>query len=352
MFSEIPRTPGCIRFCLTLLLGLGVSGCFGSTPIPSVPSFLIVVNNSLSTGLVEYSLPLATGSVPLISLDAAGTYEGGVTVQNDLFIFGKDSGNAPALWRYTLPLSQSPSPMQLTGFQGTPVAALALAGGQYVVFLEKTASNQACLEGFTAGGLISTGSSALPAPSLTCSSSTFSLPGSFIGGTMQLSGNGSTLLIETTYLSGENQTTIQAFPAGSIMNSPFPPANGTHPLSGTLSTFPVEGAAESNNVLLLLPDPSIPAVDFYKMTSIQTGTGNLSPLPPNSLSNIPLFPLLALDPFGSFVYMATTKGGGSSPTIYSFSLNSVQNSSNAVPFAQVGTGLNPVALLTVVGSQG
>ncbi len=352
MISETLHPPGFIRFCLTLLLGLGVSGCFGSTTIPSVPAFLIVVNNAV-TGLVEYPLPLATGSTPLFSLAAAGTYEGGVTVQNDLFIFGKDSGNVPSLWRYTLPLSKSPSPMQLTGFQGTPVAALSLSGGQYVVFLEKTGSSQACLEGFTAGGLISTGASTLPSPVLACTSSTFSLPGSFQGGTMQLSGNGSTLVIETTYQnSGVNQTTMQAFSTGTLMNSPFPPATATHALSGTLSTFPVEGAAESNNVLLLLPNPSAPAVDFFEMTSIQSGSNQVSPLTQNSLSGIPLFPLLVLDPFGSFVYMATTQGGSSSPTIYSFSLNAIQNSSNAAPFAQVGTGLNPVALLTVVGSQG
>lgn len=353
MFDEKLRIPKSIRFLCALLLGLGAGGCFTSAPTPSVPAFLIVVNRSGTTGLIEYSLPLATGEQPLYSLPPAGTYEGGVPVQNDLFVFGTDANSTWTLWRYTLPLSKSPSPSSFTGFAGTPVAALSLANGQYVLFLEKTGS-QACLEGFAAGSLISATSSSLPSPTLTCNSSNFSsISGTFQGGTMQLSADGSSLFVETTYLSGtSSQTTEQTFSAASIVNGVLPKANATYTLSATLATFPVEGAVESDNVLLLLPDPSVPGIDFYTVTSVLSGSGKLAPLAQNTAQITPLPSLLTLDPFGSFVYMATATPGGSPSTIWSFSLNEIQNGSNVAPFAQIGAGLTPVSLLTVVGTQG
>lgn len=353
MFLEPLLVSGSFRFILAILLALSSGGCFASAPTPSVPAFLIVVNTSATAGLVEYSLPLTTGESPLYSLSSAGTYQGGVTAQNDLFVFGMGSGSTPTLWRYTLPLSKSPAPEAFQGFSGTPVAALSIAGGQFVLFLERTSSG-ACLEGYTAGSLISASPASLPTPTLTCHTGMLKGSGTFRGGTMQLSADGSTLFVETTYntASSGTHTTERTFATGTLINGSLPFPSATYTLSQALSLLPVEGGVESNNVLLLLPDPSTPAIDFYQVTTVRRGTGTLSPLTTNTVSITPTPSLLALDPFGSFVYMAAPDQTGGTPSLWGFSLTSVQNGNNVAPFALTGAGLNPVALLPVLGTQG
>ncbi|MHB8421508.1 MAG: hypothetical protein ACYC9S_02800 [Leptospirales bacterium] len=323
-------------------------------PTPSVPAFLIVVNQSNTVGLVEYSLPLAMGENPLYTLPPAGTYQGGVPVQNDLFVFGLDPSNTPTLWRYTLPLSQSPSPAAFQVSSGQPVAALSIAGGQFVLFLEKTSSGGACLEGYTAGSLIDASPPTLPAPTLTCQAGLLSGSGTFLGGTIQVSADGSSLFVETTYAStsGTKQTTEQSYPAGPVVNGSLPAPSATYQLSPVLFTLPIEGAVESNNVLLLLPDPSVPAVDFYPITSARNGSGTLQPLTSNTVSITQSPTLLAIDPFGSLLYMAAPNPGGGATSLWAFSLTALQNGSNVSPISQSGAGLHPVALLPVVGTQG
>ncbi|MHB1926698.1 MAG: hypothetical protein ACYCRD_05460 [Leptospirillum sp.] len=343
--------PGRILFFFLLLLP---GGCFGTPPSPSNPGFMIVVNKTSTTGsgtqgLLEYTLPLSSGQGPLVTRTAHGIYAGGVIAQTFLFVFGTASG-IPTLWRYNLPLSTAPAPTALQGFTGTPVAALSIANGQFVVFLEQNpTSGEACLQGFTFGSLVDATGPNLPSPSLDCTNATLPLDGPAIpAGGLQQSGNGSQVYVEASTSTQTEELTVSAggLSSGSLQ------VVASHTLFSSALSGPFQGATESTT-LLLLPDPTTPAVDFYAVTGLSQG-GNLSPIATNGIS-VPDAPnLLAVDPFGTFLYAAVTSPSSSSvPAIQSFDISTLQSGPGpTAPFAQTGSGLHPAGLLTFTASQG
>lgn len=342
---------GRVLFFFFLLLP---GGCFGTPASPSNPGFMIVVNQTSTTGpgsrgLLEYTLPLSSGQGPLVTRTAHGTYAGGVIAQTFLFVFGTLSGT-PTLWRYSLPLSTAPSPTELQGFAGTPVAALSIANGQFVVFLEQTTSGGACLEGFTFGSLVDDTGPALPSPSLDCTNAPLSLGGApFTTGGLQLSGNGSQVYVEA---STSSETEVLTVSAGGLSSGSLQVA-ATHTLFSSSLSGPFQGATESTT-LLLLPDPYTPAVIFYAVTGLSQGGGTLSPTATNAIS-VTLPPnLLATGPFGTFLYAAVTNPSSSSvPAIQSFDISTLQSGPGpTAPFAQTGSGLHPAGLITFTASQG
>lgn len=351
---QVSRTfrplPGRILvFFLFLLPG----GCFGTPASPSNPGFMIVVNQTATQGsgtqgLLEYTLPLSSGQGPLVTRTAHGTYAGGVIAQTFLFVFGTTSG-IPTLWRYNLPLSTAPSPTALQGFTGTPVAALSIASGQFVVFLEQTSSG-ACLQGYTFGSLVDASGPDLPSPSLACTNAPLPLNGAaFTAGGLQLSGNGSQVYVEA---STSSETEVLTVSAGSLASGSLQVA-ATHTLFSSSLSGPFQGTTESTT-LLLLPDPSTPAVIFYAVTGLSQGNGTLSPTATNGIS-VPAPPnLLASGPFGTFLYAAVTNPSSSSvPAIQSFDLSTLQSGPGpTAPFAETGSGLHPAGLLTFTASQG
>lgn len=342
--------PGRILFFFLFLLP---GGCFGTPASPSNPGFMIVVNQTSTTGsgtqgLLEYTLPLSSGQGPLATRTARGTYAGGVIAQTFLFVFGTASG-IPTLWRYNLPLSTAPAPTALQGFAGTPVAALSIANGQFVVFLEQTTTGGGCLQGFTFGSLVDATGPDLPSPSLDCTNASLPLNGAaFTAGGLQLSGNGSQVYIEASTSSETEELTVSAgkLSSGSLQ------VVATHTLFASSLSGPFQGATESTT-LLLLPDPSTPAVRFYAVTGLSQG-GTLSPTATNGIS-VPDPPnLLATGPFGTFLYAAVTNPSSYSvPAIQSFDISTLQSGPGPTnPFAQTGSGLHPAGLITFTASQG
>ena len=339
--------------CLAVLLLVLPGGCLGGPVATSNPGFLVVVNRTSSTGtgtqgLLEYILPLSDNQAPLVTRNAHGTYAGGVVAQTFLFVFGTTSQSDPALWTYTLPLSKSATPTARTGFSGTPVAALSIASGQFVVFLEET-STGGCLEGFTFSSLVSDTQSTLPSPALSCTAGELSLTGGLTGGSLQLSGDGSDVFVEASTSSQVEEITLSA---GTLASGSLG-AQTTQQLSKLTSlSLPFQGITESST-LLLLPDPSTPAVLFYADTGLTSGSNAF--LSQNSLNISEPVNLLALDPFGTFLYTAFTSSSStpsSTPSLASFELKSVNNGSGTAPFATTGEGLDPVGLLTFTASQG
>ena len=339
--------------CLAVLLLVLPGGCLGGPVATSNPGFLVVVNRTSSTGtgtqgLLEYILPLSDNQAPLVTRNAHGTYAGGVVAQTFLFVFGTTSQSDPALWTYTLPLSKSATPTARTGFSGTPVAALSIASGQFVVFLEET-STGGCLEGFTFSSLVSDTQSTLPSPALSCTAGELSLTGGLTGGSLQLSGDGSDVFVEASTSSQVEEITLSA---GTLASGSLG-AQTTQQLSKLTSlSLPFQGITESST-LLLLPDPSTPAVLFYADTGLTSGSNAF--LSQNSLNISEPVNLLALDPFGTFLYTAFTPSSStpsSTPGLASFELKSVNNGSGTAPFATTGEGLDPVGLLTFTASQG
>lgn len=341
---------------LSVLLLVLPGGCLGGSVASSNPGFMIVVNRTSGTGsgtqgLLEYILPLSDNQSPLVTRTSHGSYAGGVVAQTFLFVFG-DSQGAQSLWTYTLPLSKSATPKAETGFTGTPVAALAIANDQFIVFLEKTSSG-ACLEGFTFSSLANDVQTTLPSPAaLTCTQGTLSLSGSggLTGGSLQLSGDGSEVFIEASTSSQVEEITVSAgsISSGSLGNTL------SHTLSGFDTTFspPLQGLAESST-LLLLPNLSEPAILFYTATDLTKGSGAVSSLADNPLNFSLPVNLLALDPFGTILYTAVTSAPTSTPALQSYDLNTVQNGpGNPAPLATAGKGLDPVGLLTFTASQG
>ncbi|AKS23969.1 hypothetical protein ABH19_09835 [Leptospirillum sp. Group II 'CF-1'] len=341
---------------LAILVLASPAGCLGGQAGVSNPGFLVVVNKSPSIGtgtqgLLEYILPLSDGQAPLVTRNAHGTYAGGVVAQTFLFVFGTTSQGDQALWTYTLPLSQSATPTARTGFSGTPVAALSIANGQFVVFLEETSAG-GCLEGFTFSSLVSDTQSTLPSPTLSCTAGTLSLSGALTGGGLQLSGDGSEVFVEASTSSQVEEITVSpsSLSSGSIGS----------PIVSTLSEFStpitlpltLQGVTESST-LLLLPDLSTPAVLFYSDIALTAG-GSVSFAANNSLNVSQPVNLLALDPFGTILYTATTPSSPSPSTPYlgAFDLKSVNNGGGVSPFATTGEGLDPVGLLTFTASQG
>lgn len=342
--------PGRILFFFLFLLP---GGCFGTPASPSNPGFMIVVNQSSATGsgsqgLLEYTLPLSSGQGPLVTRTAHGTYAGGVIAQTFLFVFGTASA-IPTLWRYNLPLSTAPSPTALQGFTGTPVAALSIANGQFVVFLEQTTSGGACLQGFTFGSLVDATGPDLPSPSLDCSNTPLPLNGAaFTAGGLQLSGNGSQVYVEA---STSSETEVLTVSAGALSSGSLQVV-ATHTLFSSSLSGPFQGTTESTT-LLLLPDPSTPAVIFYAVTGLSQGEGTLSPTATNGIS-VPVPPnLLATGPFGTFLYAAVTHPPSSVPAIQSFDISTLQSGPGpTAPFAETGSGLHPAGLITFTASQG
>ena len=340
---------------LSVLLLVLPGGCLGGSVASSNPGFMIVVNRTSTTGsgtqgLLEYILPLSDNQSPLVARTSHGSYAGGVVAQTFLFVFG-DSQGTQSLWTYTLPLSKSATPKAETGFTGTPVAALAIANDQFIVFLEKTSSG-ACLEGFTFSSLANDTQTNLPSPTLTCTQGTLSLSGSggLTGGSLQLSGDGSEVFIEVSTSSHVEEITLSAgsLSAGSLGNTL------SHTLSGFDTTFspPLQGLAESST-LLLLPNLLTPAILFYTATDLTKGSGAVSSLADNPLNFSLPVNLLALDPFGTILYTAVTSAPTSTPALQSYDLNTVQNGPGTpAPLATTGKGLDPVGLLTFTASQG
>lgn len=333
------------------------AGCGGSSPPTTAPEFLVVVNQSATgTGLAEYALPLSSGQVPVVTLPSQGTYLGGFSDQNYLFAFGK-TGPSPTVWRYALPLSTSPAPAVLTGFGGVPYGATGLASGSVVVFLEKDPSTgMACLEGYNLSNLLDTptGGTVTALNSDTCTNLPITQPSnatSFVTGSVQLSSDGSDLYVETVYqTSGGPTTIIQTYSPSLFTLVAAMTASTTYP--STLQTL--EGAPESGNVVLLLPDPSSPGVDFYQVSTLTSNASNgttISPFYSSSISLAATPSVLALDVTGTYLLTAQA---GTGNTIASFGLNDVQNGSNAVPLAQAGAGLSlsPVGLVVIVSSSG
>ncbi len=339
---------------LAILVLASPAGCLGGQAGVSNPGFLVVVNKSPSIGtgtqgLLEYILPLSDGQAPLVTRNAHGTYAGGVVAQTFLFVFGTTSQGDQALWTYTLPLSQSATPTARTGFSGTPVAALAIANGQFIVFLEQTPTG-GCLEGFTFSALVSDNGSTLPAATLSCEAGTLSLSNQVLtGGGLQLSGDGSDVFVEASTSSGVEEITLSA---GTLASGSLG-ARTTQQLSKLTSlSLPFRGITESST-LLLLPDPSTPAVLFYADTGLTSGSNAF--LSQNSLNISEPVNLLALDPFGTFLYTAFTSSSStpsSTPYLGAFDLKSVNNGGGVSPFATTGEGLDPVGLLTFTASQG
>lgn len=332
------------------------AGCGGSSPPVSDPEFLVVVNdNATGAGLVEYALPLVSGQAPVTRLASQGTYLGGVSDGINLFAFGEGAANAPALWRYSLPLSTSPAPATLTGLGGIPVGGTSLAGGSVVVFLEKNTTNQtACLEAYNLTDLLDSSGGNITSSS-PCSSNAISPPPgatSFLTGAVQLSSDGSDLFVEEVYqTSGGTETVIESYATSTYSRIArlSPPSSYPSPITA------LEGGAESGNVVLLLPHPSTPGVDFYLVTALISGSSNIQPINPTYASSIALTTaptLLALDIFGTYLYTAQSNGSGDS--IAAFRLNDVQNGSNASPYAQTGAGLSltPSGLIVIVSSSG
>ncbi len=354
---NIPRRRGNLgtaKLLFAILLVLP-GGCLGGPTAPSNPGFMIVVNHSTTTGsgsqgLLEYILPLSDSQTPLVTRTAHGMYGGGVVVRTFLFVFGTTSQGTPALWTYTLPLSKSASPTGQTGFAGKPVAALSIANSQLVVFLEKTSSG-GCLEGFTFSTLANDTRTTLPAPTLTCSAGSLPLSGALTGGSLQLSGDGSEVFIETSTSNTVEEITVSA---GSLASGSLG-STEVHSLAKFTTPFtgPLQGVSESTT-LLLLPDLSRSAILFYTATELTKGNGNISPLADNSLNFSQAVNLLALDPFGTILYTAvTTPSPTSTPSLQSFDLNTVQNGPGTpAPLATTGEGLDPVGLLTFTASQG
>ena len=341
--------------CLAVLLLVLPGGCLGGPVATSNPGFLVVVNRTSSTGtgtqgLLEYILPLSDNQAPLVTRNAHGTYAGGVVAQTFLFVFGTTSQSDPALWTYTLPLSKSATPTARTGFSGTPVAALSIASGQFVVFLEET-STGGCLEGFTFSSLVSDTQSTLPSPALSCTAGELSLTGGLTGGSLQLSGDGSDVFVEASTSSQVEEITLSAGTlASGSLGSPV-----VHSLSefSTPISLPFQGITETST-LLLLPDLSTPAILFYADTALTAGGNTVPSTADNSLNVSQPVNLLALDPFGTFLYTAVTSSTPSPSTPYlgAFELKSVNNGGDVSPLATTGDGLEPVGLLTFTASQG
>ena len=343
--------PGRILFFFLLLLP---GGCFGTPPSPSNPGFMIVVNKTSTTGsgtqgLLEYTLPLSSGQGPLVTRTAHGTYAGGVIAQTFLFVFGTASASGfPTLWRYNLPLSTAPAPTALLGFAGTPVAALSIANGQFVVFLEQTTAGGACLQGFTFGSLVDATGPNLPSPSLHCTNTTLLDGAAITAGSLELSGNGSQVYVEASTSTQTEEVTVSAggLSSGSLQ------VVATHTLFPATFSGPFQGATESTT-LLLLPAPSTPAVVFYPVTGLSQNN-SLSPIATNAIS-VPTPPnLLAIGPFGTFLYTGVTEPSSASAfSIWSFNLSTLQSGPGpTAPFAQTGSGLHPAGLLTFTASQG
>ncbi|AFS54055.1 hypothetical protein ACSYAY_09325 [Leptospirillum ferriphilum] len=340
---------------LAILFLASPAGCLGGQVGVSNPGFLVVVNKSSSIGtgtqgLLEYILPLSDGQSPLVTRNAHGTYAGGVVAQTFLFVFGTTSQGDQALWTYTLPLSKSATPTARTGFAGTPVAALSIANGQFVVFLEETSAG-GCLEGFTFSALVSDTGPTLPAPTLSCTAGNLSLSGALTGGGLQLSGDGSDVFVEASTSSQSSPEEI-TLSAGTLASGSL--GTETHQTLSELGSLslPFQGITESST-LLLLPDPATPAVLFYTDTGLTSGSNAF--LSQNSLNISPPVNLLALDPFGTFLYAAFTSSSStpsSTPSLASFELKSVNNGSGTSPIATTGEGLDPVGLLTFTASQG
>ncbi len=334
------------------------SGCGAAPPLVSLPEFLIVVNdNATGAGLVEYTLPLVSGQAPFTTLPSQGTYLGGFSDGITLFVFGEGAVNAPTLWRYSLPLSTSPAPATLGGLGGIPVGATPLAGGSIVVFLEKnTASNTACLEAYNLSDLLNTGNGETLAPTNSCSSTPIALPAgasSFQTGTVQLSSDGSDLFVEEIYQTsgGTQETVVQTYSTSTYTLVATMYASTSYPSTITA----LEGGSESGNVVLLLPNPSTPGVDFYLVTTLINTSNDGQTISPNYASpiSLPMIPtLLTLDNFGTYLY--TAQANGSVSSITSFGLNDVQNGSTAMPTAQTGSGLSltPSGLVVIVSSSG
>jgi hypothetical protein len=335
------------------------AGCGGSSPPTTAPEFLIVVNQSATgTGLAEYALPLSSGQSPVVTLPSQGTYLGGFTDGSYVFAFGEGTGSAPTVWRYGLPLSTSPTPAVLTGLGGIPYGATGLASGSVVVFLEKNPSNgMACLEGYNLSNLLgtSTGGNVTPLAGESCSAIPISKPSnatSFLTGSVQLSSDGSDLYVETVYQTsgGTPTTVIQTYSPSLFSLIAYMTTNVSYP--STLQVL--EGAPEPGNVVLLLPHPTSPGVDFYQvslLTSNASSGTTVSPLYSSTISLASTPSVLALDVTGTYLLTAQA---GTGDTIASFGLNDVQNGSNAAPLAQAGAGLslNPVGLVVIVSSSG
>lgn len=303
-----------------ILLALAACGLAPSNSQTPPEVLVTALGSATAAGISKgFSIPFGSSPVNLSSqsLATGDTLWGGTVVDNTLILLSRTPSGSGEFLVSSLPLS-SREPAIVTGVSGTPYA-LAQSGQVLIVLTATSGAPQGCLETFstgtmvslsTAGGAISPLGSCQPLPPGT---------GSLSGGLLLPMADGVEFLAGT--LSGTTSAMdLRLYPLRTVVdgNSLASPQTTWSTSRSYPGETPLSAVALSSTVLL--PDPSLPAVDIYQVTTLYNGGGGtLIPLSTTSLSLGGPPTLLIVDPAQNFLMAA------SSGTVSLFGLGSVLN---------------------------
>lgn len=312
-----------IRGFLALLLA-GLSSC-GLPSNPVTPPEILVTGETGGSGgeALGTSLPFTGVPVPVSThaiLPGLSLW-GSATVDNSLVVLARDANGTGEFLVAPLPLSGAPAFAQVSfpSLGGTPWA-LALVTPQILAVLMTTSTApQGCIALFDAAALVQMTGGGTISPSQACRP--FGASGSLFGGFLLPLADGVMFLAGTVTSSGPGTQTTSLFlmTQSSVLsgNSINSTSSWILPASYGLN-LPIAGVALPE--VVLLPDPSVPAIDLYPVTTLYgSGGGTLAPLSTTKL-DLPAPPtLLAIDPAQNFLL------SGSSGTVSLFSLGAILN---------------------------
>ena len=303
-----------------ILLALAACGLAPSNSQTPPEVLVTALGSATAAGISKgFSIPFGSSPVNLSSqsLATGDTLWGGTVVDNTLILLSRTpSGSGGEFLVSSLPLS-SRGPAIVTGVSGTPYA-LAQSGQVIIVLTATSGAPQGCLETFsvgtlvslsTAGGAISPLGSCQPLPGT----------GSLSGGLLLSMADGVEFLAGT--LSGTTSAMdLRLYPLSTVIDG----GSLASPQTTWLTSRSYPGGTPLSAVALsstvLLPDPSLAAVDIYQVTTLYNKQGGtLTPLSTTSLSLGGPPTLLIVDPAQNFLMAA------SSGTVSLFGLGSVLN---------------------------